>query len=102
VKERQPSETKGDPILRIDPKSSDIVYVDGKVRAVGGMTWGNNMRSLKKALALACGIIVVLAALSLGFNLMNRPSSLALSAGFVVVVFAVWAALKGVRLWITM
>ena len=60
------------------------------------------MRSLKKALALACGIIAVLATLSLGFNLMNRPSSLALSAGFVVVVFAVWAALKGVRLWIAM
>jgi hypothetical protein len=58
------------------------------------------MRSLKKAMALAFGIVAVLATLSLGFNLMNRPSSLELSAGFVVVVFAVWAALKGVRLWI--
>src|ERR1035438_7626278 len=48
--------------------------------------WGHDMRSLKKALALACGIVAVLATLSLGFNLMNRPNSLALSAGFVVVV----------------
>jgi len=58
------------------------------------------MRSLKKAMALALGIVLVLATLSLGFNLMNRPSSLELSAGFVVVVFAVWAGVKGVRLWI--
>ena len=58
------------------------------------------MRSLKKAMALALGTVAVLATLSLGFNLMNRPNSLELSAGFVVVVFAVWAALKGVRLWI--
>ena len=60
------------------------------------------MRSLKKAMALTFGIVAVLATLSLGFNLMNRPSSLELSVGFVVVVFAVWAALKGVRLWIAM
>jgi hypothetical protein len=51
-------------------------------------------------MALALGIVLVLATLSLGFNLMNRPSSLELSAGFVVVVFAVWAGVKGVRLWI--
>ena len=58
------------------------------------------MRSLKKAMALAVGIVLVLATLSLGFNLMNRQSSLELAGGFVVVVFALWAALKGVRLWI--
>jgi hypothetical protein len=58
------------------------------------------MRSLWKALALAGGIVAVLALLSLGFNLMNRPSSLELAGGFVVVVVAVWAAFKGVRLWI--
>ena len=58
------------------------------------------MRSLKKAMALAVGIVVVLAVLSSGFSLMNRPSSLELSVGFIVVVFAVWAGVKGVRLWI--
>jgi hypothetical protein len=58
------------------------------------------MRSLWKALTLAVGVVAVLALFSLGFNLMNRPSSLELAGGFVIVVVAVWAAFKGVRLWI--
>jgi hypothetical protein len=58
------------------------------------------MRSLYKALTLAVGIVAVLALLSLGFSWMNRPSSLELAGGFVIVVVAVWAAFKGVRLWI--
>ena len=58
------------------------------------------MRSLKKSMALALGIIVVLALLSLGFYLMDLRSTLALAGGFMVVVFALWAAVKGVRLWI--
>ena len=62
--------------------------------------FGGVLKSLWKAVSMAVGIVAVLAALSVGFNLMNRPNTVELAGGFVLVVLAVWAAIKGARLWI--
>ena len=58
------------------------------------------MKSFLKAATAALGVVAMLAMVSVGLNLMNRPSSLNLAGGFVLIVVALWAAVKGARLWI--